>query len=268
MRSTPPIGAARPTLQRAAVLLLAILQILVTLLPRFGIGEPIGDRSDVVRTLITPAGWAFAIWGPLYAGSIGYAIYQALPAQRSNPLLGRIGWHAAGAYLGNMSWALYSQSAQLDWLSVAIILFTLVNLLAIFRFVAAAPALTAGERFLAVLPLSALAAWLTAASIVNITAALKYHGVDAGTAVGPVGAAVVATGGVIAALALWRGRGNPWYALVFLWALAGINATGGEASHPVGVALLVSALLVVLSAAVQLGRAGNRRHWFGPGRGA
>jgi len=266
MTSSLLSGAPRPTLQRAAVLFFAIAQILVTLLPRLGVGEAIGDRSDVVRTLITPAGWAFAIWGPLYAGSIVHAVYQALPAQRGNALLGRIGWHAAGAYLGNMSWALYTQSAQLDWISVAIILFSLANLLAIFRIVAAAPGLSAGERFLAALPLSALAAWLTAAAIVNITAALKYHGVSAGAAVETVGAAVVAVGGIIAALALWRGRGNPWYALVFLWALAGINATGGDASHRVGVALLVSALLVVLSAMVQLARRGNRRHWFGPGR--
>ncbi len=260
-------GIPRPMLQRLAVLLLAVLQILVTLLPGLGLGEPIGSRSDAIRTLITPAGWAFAIWGPLYAGSIVYAVYQALPAQRGHALLGRIGWYAAGAFLGNAVWALYTQSAQLDAVSVAIILFTLLCLLAIYRGVVAAPGLTSGERFLAVLPLSALAAWLTAAAILNVTAALKYHGVIAGAAAEPIAAAVVIVAGLIAALALWRGRGNPWYALVFLWALAGINATGGEASHPVGVALLVAALLVVISAAVRLGRARNRRHWFGPGRG-
>lgn len=262
--NAPLSGAPRPVLQRAAAPLFVAFQILATFLPSLGIGEPVGARSDAVRTLITPAGWAFAIWGPLYAGSVLYALYQALPAQRGNPLLARIGWYAAGAFLGNGLWVTYTQLRQVDAGSAAIILATLGCLLVVFRAVVAAPRLSRGERFLVALPLTALAAWLSAATIVNISAALKFHGVSAGAATETVGAAIVVVGGIIAALALWRGRGNPWYALVFLWALAGINATGGEASHRVGVALLVSALLVVVSAALQLARGGNRRHWFGP----
>jgi hypothetical protein len=75
---------------------------------------------------------------------------------------------------------------------------------------------------LVVLPLSALAAWLTAATIVNVAATLKYYGVDASEAAPLVAAAVIITGGSIAAVAVWRGSGNPWYALVFTWALAAI----------------------------------------------
>src|SRR5690242_6638514 len=84
---------------RIAVLLAAVLQVLTPLLPQFGIGEPIGSRSDSVRTLITPAGWAFSIWGALYAGSALFAIYQALPSQRDKPLLDRVRLPAAGAFL-------------------------------------------------------------------------------------------------------------------------------------------------------------------------
>ena len=105
--------ARRSDLQRTAILLLAILQVLVTLLPSLGLGEPIGERSDAVRTAITPAGWAFSIWGLLYAGSLAYAIYQFLPAQRTNALLARIGWASAGAFLGNALWALYTQFVDL-----------------------------------------------------------------------------------------------------------------------------------------------------------
>lgn len=74
----------------AAPIVFAILQILTPVLPQLGIGEPIGDRSDVVRSLVTPAGWAFSIWGPLYAGSLVFAVYQALPSQRDNGLLASI----------------------------------------------------------------------------------------------------------------------------------------------------------------------------------
>lgn len=264
-RPMAPAAQMRPASQRATVLLLAVAQIVVTLLPWLGIGEPIGDRSDVVRTLITPAGWAFAIWGPLYVGSMVYALYQALPGQRANALLGQVGWYAAGAFAGNMLWALYTQSAQLTAISALIILFTLSCLMAIYRIFVGAPGFSAGERFLAVLPLSALAAWLTAASIVNIAASLSYHGVDAGGAAEMVGAAVIAVGGIIAAAALWRGRGNPWYALVFLWALAGIGAAGGETSRLLSAAVWLAALGVLLSSAIKLGQAANRSHWLGSG---
>lgn len=249
--------------QRLAILLLAFLQILVTLLPSLGFGAPIGDRSDGSRTLITPAGWAFSIWGPLYAGSLAYAVYQFLPAQAHNGLLARIGWASAGAFLGNAAWALYVQSIALDFGSVLIILFTLLCLLHIYRtFAGAAHAFSRGERFLVVLPLSALAAWLTAATIVNIAATLKYHGVDPGGSAAAISAAIVLVGGLIAAAALWAGRGNPWYALVFLWALAAIYAAGGQQQALIAAAAALAALLVLIAAAARLGRADNRRHWF------
>src|SRR5690349_14533258 len=38
--------------------------------------------SDNNPTVITPSGWAFAIWSLIYAGLIAFSIYQLLPAQR------------------------------------------------------------------------------------------------------------------------------------------------------------------------------------------
>ncbi len=39
------------------------------------------DISDQYPTLVTPAGYAFSIWGLIYAGLFAFSIYQALPAQ-------------------------------------------------------------------------------------------------------------------------------------------------------------------------------------------
>lgn len=249
--------------RRIAVLAFAILQILVPILPNLGVGTEIGERSDTVRTLITPAGWAFSIWGPLYAGSLAYAVFQLLPPQHRNPLLGRIGWPSAGAFLGNAMWALYAQSYGLTWVSAAIILFTLLCLLAIYRaFALERGGFTGAELWLAVLPLSALAAWLTAASIVNIAASLQYHDVALPLDPAMAAAAVVLVGGVIAAAALANTRGNPWYALVFLWALAAIHAAHGAQLPLIGAATILAALLVAASALLRLSRRENREHWF------
>ena len=245
-----------------AVVITAVLQIAVSSLPALGVGDPIGSQSDQVRSLITPAGWGFAIWGPLYAGSIAFAIYQALPAQWDNALLVQIRRPAAGAFLGNALWALYTQFFGLAVFSALIIVFTLVCLIVIYRRFAAWPsAFSSGERWLAVLPLSALAAWLTAATIVNMAATLLFYGVDAGEAAAPISAAIVLTGGVIAGLALMRSRGNPAYALVFLWALSAIYAAGGQRAELVAIAAAVSAILVIVGAALGMS-SGGLAHWF------
>lgn len=228
-----------------AVLIAAALQILTPLMPQLGIGEPIGDRSDAVRTLITPAGWAFSIWGALYLGSIVFAIFQALPSQRENALLGAVRWPAAGAFLGNAVWAAYTQVAGLNAVSVLIIAWTLGCLMAIYRRFAVADAFTPGERWCAYLPLSALTAWLTVATTVNIAASLRFHGVEAGTAAPLAGAVVLIVAGLIGAVALLRGRGNLPYAAVFLWALAAIYAAGGQEEGLIAAATGGAAILIV-----------------------
>jgi hypothetical protein len=247
---------------RLAPIVFAVLQILATMLPQLGFGEPIGEQSDDVSTLITPAGWAFSIWGPLFAGSILFAIYQALPSQRTSPLLARLRWPAAGAFLGNALWAIYTQCFDLSLISAAIILFTLTCLLIAYRRLARWDRpFSTGEKWLAVLPLSALASWLTAASIVNIAAALKFHGIEAGESAPLVAAIIVLVGGAIAAAATLAGRGNPPYALVFLWALAAIYADGGQRETLIAAATAIAALLVIAAAIVGLKRGGGA-HWF------
>lgn len=238
-----------------AVLLAAAFQILTPLLPQLGVGRPIGDQSDAVRTLITPAGWAFSIWGALYLGSTLFAIYQLLPAQRDNPLIARIRWPAAGAFLGNGLWAAYTQVFGLSAISVSIIILTLACLVAIYRVFEGAR-LGTGERWLAYVPLSALTAWLTVATTVNIAASLRFHGVEGGAAAPMIAGAVVVAAGVIAATALIRGRGNLPYALVFLWALAAIFAAGGQEAALVAGATAVAAVLVVVGLAMGMRRGG------------
>jgi hypothetical protein len=252
MNTLPPPGRD-DRLSRLAPILFAVLQVLTPLLPQAGIGVPIGERSDGVRTLVTPAAWAFSIWGALYTSAFVFAVYQALPAQRDNALVARLRWPAAGAFLGNATWALYAQSLGLGAPSSLIILFTLACLLTCYARLARWPrALTRGESWCAYLPLSALASWLTAASIVNIAASLRFHGVEGGDTSAPIAAAVIAVGGVTAAIALLKGRGNLPYALVFLWALAAIYAAGGQQAAPVAIAVVAAAALVVT--AVLIGR--------------
>ncbi len=50
-------------------------------------GQTTGGVSDRFPTLVTPAGFAFIIWGIIYLFLAGFVVYQALPAQARNPRL-------------------------------------------------------------------------------------------------------------------------------------------------------------------------------------
>lgn len=231
----------------ALVVVAAISQILVSFLSTLGIGTPIGANSEAVSTLVTPAGWAFSIWGALYLGALVFAIFQALPLQRDNSLIGSVRRPAAAAFLANACWATYVQLDAVTFVSVLIILTGLGGaLLAMRRLSSAARQLSKQERWCVALPLTALAAWLTAAAIANIASALRYHGIEADAALAPiVSAAVLIAGGLIAGIALARSKGCPPYALVFLWALTAIYANGGQRASAVAVACATAALIVI-----------------------
>ncbi|WP_108787013.1 hypothetical protein [Erythrobacter sp. Alg231-14] len=253
----------RSLMQRIAVLIAVFVQIGATFLPQLGFGEPIGDRSDSVRTLITPSGWAFAIWGPLFLGSAVFAIWQALPGQSRNGLLNTIAWPAAVALSAQGVWATYTQFANLTAISAIIILVSLGGLLMCLRAFVSAQSMSNGERWFAALVLSALAAWLTAASIVNISATLAFYGIGGGFAYPLAAATMIVIGGVIASVAVARSRGNPWYALVFGWALLAIYFRGGQESSSIAIACAASGVSVMVAMAVTIAKPSNRRHWIG-----
>lgn len=256
---------ARSNAQIIAILLAVFVQIGATFLPAMGLGDPIGDRSDSVRTLITPSGWAFAIWGPLFLGSAIFAVWQALPGQRHSDLLRDIGWYAVVALAAQGVWAIYTQFANLTFISALIIITSLVGLLAVLRRLSDhAGRFTTGERWVAGLTFSALAAWLTAATIVNISASLVYHGFSVAPTLEPtVTGTILVIGGAIAGMALRSTRGNPWYTLVFLWALFAIYMKGGQLHQAIALGTMIAAGLVIASFLSKFALAENRRHWIG-----
>jgi hypothetical protein len=260
---SPRTYANRPQAQRWAVIIAVVMQIGAGFLPRFGIGEFIGTRSDAVRTLITPAGWAFAIWGPLFLLSVAFAIWQALPSQRTNALLDRIAWPAAVALAAQGVWSIYTQIANLTVVSVMVILVSLVGLLVVLRALVRMPLLSRGERVFVAPAFTALAAWLTAASIVNVSASLKYHGIAGAEPSPGITTLMIVIGAIIAAIAVSRSRGAPLYGLVFAWALIAINAAGGERFASVGWAATGGIVLVLAVTVWRLSDKHNRRHWFG-----
>jgi hypothetical protein len=198
-----------------------------------------------------------------------YAVYQALPRNAADPLLRRLGWVTAGAFLANTLWAVETVLSGITLLSAGIMFAMLACLIrAVVVLADREYTFTAGQKYLAAAPLSALAAWITAATILNVTSLLVELGIEAGESAGAVGAAVIAVGVTVATIVVARTQGNPWYALVFCWALAGVAAASLEPARREPAITMVALLgVAVVATAAMLTIRRNRRvaRWFGAG---
>jgi hypothetical protein len=230
----------------------------------------VGQVSDQNQTLATPAGYAFAIWGPIFLLIGVYAVYQALPAQRENRLLRRIGWWIAAACLGNALWEVVFPQRQFV-LAQVIIIAIFASLAVAFGLLARearAQTLSGTERWLVALPLGLLFGWLSAATLVGLGATLRATGLlpEGGAEVFAAGALLLLCGG-IASLVLLRGaiipaQGLLAYAAAVVWALVAVVAQGGADSTPiavVAVAMIVAVLIAVLGALLGGQSRGTRR---------
>jgi len=147
----------------------AITQIVFALAPQLvGIEGSIGETADRNRTLLVPAGIAFSIWLPLYAGGIYVALWHALRPR--NAAVARVGLLAFLAFAGNSVWALHQPVFGPDLVSFLILEFILVAAVLAGHAGRADPNPTAANRF-AYGCLMALGGWITVASPAGLSLA-------------------------------------------------------------------------------------------------
>lgn len=93
---------------------------------------PAGARSNGAMsarhpTLLTPAGYAFSIWGIIFTGLVGYAVWQWLPAQRGTRLPAQLNGLLTRAVVMTTAWKLVF-SYGLIGLSLTVMLLVLLLL--------------------------------------------------------------------------------------------------------------------------------------------
>lgn len=243
--------------RQVGVLVLALLAIAGAAVGSgaFG-GTPIAEAADgalsATATPVAPASTAFSIWSVIYLGLIVYAIWQLLPAQRTDDRQRRVGWLAAGSMVLNAAWIFVVQAGVL-WLSVVVIVVLLAVLVRILLVCLATPARSTLERVVVDGTFGLYLGWVTIATIANTAAALKAADVGE-LGLGATGWSVVllvAAAVVGAAYAVFTG-GRISIALALAWGLAWIaigRSSGETESTTVAVAAAVAAL-VTLGAAV------------------
>lgn len=186
-------------------------------------GRTTGEISDQFPLKITPPGYVFAIWGLIYGGLIGYAIYQALPAQRDNERLRRVAWPFVLSCAANVAWLLLWHYGQYR-LTLGAMIGLLISLIAINLRIGRGEPAPLAERLLARLPFSIYLGWISVATIINTGVALM----DAGWDGGPLSdeqwtAGLIGTAGALS-VTMGLGRRELGFPLVIAWALAGVAA--------------------------------------------
>ena len=195
---------------------------------------PYGMETPYVQ----PAGYAFAIWGPIYLWLIGSAIYGVLkPATDAT-------WHPARRWLAaslaiGVPW-LWIASQSPGWATVTIWAMMTFAILALSR----TP--STGRWWLRG-PVALYAGWLTAASFVSLAVTLAGYGVlldNYGWAFPAIlGALAVSTA------VYWR-TPAPIYLLAVIWALIGICVTNWmqaflvTATALTGIAVLICVMAI------------------------
>lgn len=188
-------------------------------------------------TGFTPAAFTFAVWAPIFLGTVALAIYQALPAQRDNRTLDRMARPYTLALIANAATPFLGLGPSN--LAVLILFLTLATAFALVQPVAR----DRGFRMCVQAPLAIFATWSGLATILN---ACQWV-VAMGGSVGPVPAAILVTGAMAAGVAAILRTREPLIATVMVW--AGIGIAWGQSGMPLLVAVVAVTSLGTIWAA-------------------
>ena len=231
----------------AALVLALVVNTLSNALPLNG--RTAGEISDALPSFFTPAGYTFSIWGLIYTALLGFTIYQALPAQRNNQLLGRVGWGFALSSLFNAAWLVAWHYAYYA-LSVFIMVALLITLIAVYIRLEIGqpnPRLSLADKLLIQFPFSIYLGWITVATIANVASVANFLGWNGFGIAEPTWAAIMMGVAVLVVGLVLFNRRNLSYAGVLIWALFGIRAAQAEVPLVANTAVVAAVLILLIA---------------------
>jgi benzodiazapine receptor len=185
-------------------------------------GVTSADVSDKYPTLVTPAGFTFAIWGVIYTLLALFVVYQALPRNRDKPFLGQVGIFFALSSVFNICWLLLWHYDLISY-SVILMLLLLASLILVYlRLDIGRVAVSLKERLFVHLPFSVYLGWISIATIANISVALTAAGWDRVGIEAATWAVIIIGVAVVLSLIMLATRRDVAFNLVVVWALLGI----------------------------------------------
>lgn len=210
----------RQILNLVAVFATITMNVLANALPLNGLNT--GEISDRFEVYFVPAGYVFAIWFLIYVGLIAFGVYQALPSQRENPRLVKVGYLFVLSCAANITWLFMWHYEQFVGSLIAMLVLLGLLIAIYLRLGIGRTRVSAAERWLVQIPFSIYLGWITVATIANLTDVLFYLEWD-GWGISAEAWFVIVLGAVAAiATSVALLRSDVAYLLVLVWALIGI----------------------------------------------
>jgi benzodiazapine receptor len=125
--------------------------------------------SDKYQTLVTPAGYAFSIWGIIFTAELVWTIAQLFPSYRSHELVVKgVGYNFSLASFAQCQWTIFFGREKIS-LSLIAMVSILVPLLSILTKTSSmTTTTTTSEYWLLKFPFQIHASWIMAATLVNV----------------------------------------------------------------------------------------------------
>jgi benzodiazapine receptor len=207
--------------------------------------------SDANPTLITPAGYVFSIWGIIYILLGIFVILQTLPSQKGRDYHEKIGWLFVLSNLFNIVWLFLWQFEYLIF-SVVLMFLLLASLIAVYlRLKIGKSSVTLREKLAVHMPFSVYLGWITIASIANVSVTLVSLNWDGFGVSAESWATLVIIVALVITLLVVTTRKDVAYALVIIWALAGIAAKQSS-SQTIFMLTEISAIIIAIVVAATI----------------
>jgi len=213
----------------------------------------ISEISLKYDNLLTPAGYAFGVWGLIYIELILFTCYQLWNLFRHNTdhnITHKIGWWFIIANLANAAWVLFFTNDQigLSLIAMLIIFFSLLKIILH----------TNMERWDAPVsiiffiwwPFSLYFGWINVALLANLSAylvSLGWNGSPLNPAVWAILILTIAT--VIFITMIWK-RNMREYASAAAWGVVGITVKNWNSHPAVAWVALIAATIIIINASV------------------
>ena len=209
-------------------------------------GKNTAEISDANPTLITPAGYVFAIWGIIYVLLGIFVIFQALPMRKEKEYHGKIGWLFVLSSVFNITWLFLWQFEYLAF-SVILMFLLLASLISIYlRLNIGKSDVGIREKLAVHLPFSTYLGWITIASIANVSVTLVSVEWDGFGISQETWATLIVIIALLIAFLVIVTRRDIAYGLVFIWAFVGI-AVGQAGNQNIVTLTQVSAAIILIA---------------------
>jgi hypothetical protein len=213
-------------------------------------GRTIGSLSDTIRSLFTPAGYAFSIWGLIYTFLLGFIIYQGrslFVKVKNDDFVEKIGFWFIISCIANSAWVFFwiYEYIGISCICIFLLLFSLLKI--VMNNSMQLQNVKKSKLLLVVLPFVIYSGWVTVASVANVSSYLvkiDWNGFGISAEIWTIIMIIIAS--LINIMVVFK-RNMYAFAFVGAWALIAIGVANNTSLNSITLVAYCAAGLLIIA---------------------